>query len=107
MKWQDAKLNTSGDELIYETEGDAERGNPLDIISVVKVSGGTDVLEFKFPVKKMTKELARRWNGFQILVDALREIESETARPVTGEGMDANHVAATIRKAFKEAKVDL
>jgi hypothetical protein len=87
MKWRDAKLNTSGYELIYETPGDKERGNPLDIIPVVQVYGGTDILGFKFPVKKMTKELCTRWNCFQELFAAMEKI----AEAMPGADLEANN----------------
>lgn len=72
MKWQDAKLNTDGEDLIYEESSDNPKltGDPLDIIAVVTVDGGETVLGVKFPPKKMAKELCTRWNCFQELLAA-------------------------------------
>lgn len=61
--WRDVLLNVDGDDLIYETPGDATRGNPLDIITVATAVGGRDVTGFHIPTKGVAKELARRWNA--------------------------------------------
>lgn len=68
--WRDVQLADDGEDLIYETEGDAERGNPLDITGVVTVNGGETVLGLKFPRKPMARELARRWNACPALLAA-------------------------------------
>jgi hypothetical protein len=74
MDWRDIKLNDDGNELIYETPGDADRGNPLDIVSVAKVYGGEDVTGFKIPRKEFRDELLLRWNTYLELRSALENL---------------------------------
>lgn len=83
--WEDALLNTSGEELIYEVEGDARQGNPLDIVTVAACYTCETVLGLEFPRKKVAKEMATRWNCHNGLVDALK-LCLETAERCTSKG---------------------
>lgn len=62
--WSQALLNDSGDDLIYEVEGDAQRGNPLDIVTVAMCCDARTVLGLEFPAEGMAKEMRKRWNVF-------------------------------------------
>lgn len=59
------RVNTDGDEIIYETPGDAERGNPLDIITIAEAMGGTDVTGLEFDPAEIVKRLALVWNDYE------------------------------------------
>lgn len=117
MKWQDALFNDDGEDLIYETPGDAERGNPLDIVAVVTVNGGTDILGTKFPRKPLAKELARRWNAHAELLaacqamfaalwvdygNAVRNGYFPGMQPILKQGADAIEKATGVRPADTE-----
>jgi len=73
--WRMVRFNTDGSDLIYETPGDQDRGNPLDIIAVATVYGGRDVVGFQIPKKAFLKELQHRWNAWPEVVDALKLAE--------------------------------
>lgn len=79
-RWMSVSLNTSDQDLIYETPGDAERGDPLDIITVATAYGGKDVTGFKIPTKPFTLELAMRWNAHAALLAGFREMLADLER---------------------------
>ena len=71
------KLNLSGDELIYEIPGDAQRGNPLDIVTIATAVGGRDVLGVRYGAKAIARRLQLCWNGY-----AARKLQADTAEAV-------------------------
>jgi hypothetical protein len=80
-------LNTSGSELIYETPGDAERGNPLDIITVAECYSCEDVTGLaEFEAKETAERMALCWNTHDDLVTALKLYDAWTALPADRGG---------------------
>lgn len=55
-------LNISGDELIYEVAGDAERGNPLDIVTVAEGFTSETVDGVRFEAETVAKRMLVAWN---------------------------------------------
>ena len=51
-------LNTDGNELIYEEPGDAERGNPLDIVTIATLYTARTVTGRKFTKQDRAEALA-------------------------------------------------
>jgi len=94
-RWREMLLNDDGEDLIYETPGDAQRGNPLDIIVAATCYSNTDVTGFGFPRKPLAKELARRWNAHAALLAACRRALAY----ITDDVAERDELAAAIKLA--------
>ncbi|MBA4187573.1 MAG: hypothetical protein C0467_06095 [Planctomycetaceae bacterium] len=64
----EVRLNLDGNDLIYETPGDVERGNPLDIVTVAEAHSATDVTGLRFKAKDVAKRLQLTWNTYSDLL---------------------------------------
>lgn len=62
--WSEALLNDDGEDLIYEVEGDEQRGNPLDIVTVATCYDQEPMDGVKFDAKEVALEMVKRWNAF-------------------------------------------
>jgi hypothetical protein len=67
-KLEEIRLNFDGDELIYETPGDEQRGNPLDIIKVVECFSAEDVTGLRFDAKEVAERIVRCWDTHERLI---------------------------------------
>lgn len=66
------QLNIDGDNLIYEVAGDAERGNPLDIVTVAEGYTSETVDGVRFKAKAVAKRMMVAWNCHAELVAACK-----------------------------------
>lgn len=81
-------LNDSGESVIYEVAGDAERGNPLDIIDVAECFDREAMDGVTFDGKETSLRIVKCWNSHDAMVaevELFREIAKSMGNPKLGD----------------------
>lgn len=97
-------LNISGSELIYEVGGDAQRGNPLDIVTVVEAHSAETVDGVRFGGKAVARRVLVAWNCHAELVAAAKIWDEGF---VNGEEWDEQQLLAWMNKNRAAARAAL